>query len=136
MAEVVECSLDTGIAPAWILASHLDDQVGDDFHDSRPTRRASPVPTKNGVGSDERGNFGERPSSNGFAADSQSASLIVSQAKSSATELLPEDSVLLSEVFNNRILPSADPASQGGNEDLPRLQSDGHPLIVARQRNI
>jgi hypothetical protein len=42
-----------------------------------------------------------------------------------------EDSVLLSEVLDDCILLAADPAGQGGDEDLPRLQSDGHPQIVA-----
>ena len=28
MADVVECSLDSRVAPTWILASHSDDQVG------------------------------------------------------------------------------------------------------------
>ncbi len=43
MAEVVECSLDSRVAPAWILASHSDDQVSDDLHDPGPTRRAALV---------------------------------------------------------------------------------------------
>ncbi len=43
-----------------------------------------------------------------------------------------EDSVFLAEKIDDRILLTADPAGQGRNEDLPGLQSDGHPLIVAR----
>jgi hypothetical protein len=42
-----------------------------------------------------------------------------------ATELLLEDPVLFTKVL------SADPASQRRDEDLPGLQRDGHPLIVA-----
>jgi len=69
-----------------------------------------PVPTENRVGSDERSNFGEGTSSNGFASHGQSASLIVGQAESPATELLLEDSVLLAEVLDDRVLLAADPA--------------------------
>ena len=50
------------------------------------------------------------------------------------TELLPEDSVLLAEILDDRILLAADPAGHGGYEDLPWLQRDGHPLIVAWSR--
>ncbi len=45
-------------------------------------------------------------------------------------ELLLEDSVLLSEVFDDRILLTADPSGQGGNKDLPGLVDDGHRRIV------
>ncbi len=140
MADVLERSLDARVSPAWILSGHSDGQFRDDLHDPRSPRGSSlvgpllgnelAVPTKDGVGSDERSNFGESPSSNGLAAHGKSAALSVGQSKSSATELLFQDSVLLSEIFDDRILLSADPAGQGGNEDLPGLQSDCHPLIV------
>jgi hypothetical protein len=81
-----------------------------------------PVPTKDGVGRDERGNFGESPSSDSFAPDCKSATLSIGQAESPATELLPENSVLLSEVFDDGVLLATDPAGQGGNEDLPGLE--------------
>jgi hypothetical protein len=95
-----------------------------------------PVPTKDGVWRDDRRDVGKGASSDGLAPHGQSASLIVGQAESSATELLLEDSVLLAEVLDGRILLAADPASQGGNEDLPRLKYGGHPSIVARQWSI
>ncbi len=60
--------------------------------------------------------------------------LSVGQSKSLATKLLLEDSVLLAEVFDNRIMLTGDPAGQGGNEDLPRLKDDGHPLILPTPR--
>ena len=48
-------------------------------------------------------------------------------------ELLPEDSILLAEKFDDRILLAADPAGHGGNEDLPRLKDGGHRVIVANR---
>ncbi len=90
-----------------------------------------PVPAKDGVGSDERSNFGEGLSADGLAADSKTATLIIGQPEWPATELLPEDSVLLSEVFDDCVLMAADPAGQGGNEDLRRLEHRRHPEIVA-----
>ena len=90
-----------------------------------------PVPAQDGVGSDERSDFGEGAAADGFAADSKTATLLVGQAESLAAELLLEDSILRTEIVDDRILLSGDPAGQGGNEDLPRLKNDGHPVIVA-----
>ena len=90
------------------------------------------MPTKDGVRSDERSNFGESPSSNSLAPHRKSSALSVGQSKSSATELLLQDSVLLAEIIDDRILLTADPAGQGGNEDLPRLENGRHPQIVAK----
>ena len=60
--------------------------------------------------------------------------LIVGQSKSSATELSLQNSILLAEVLDDRILLVGDPAGQGGDEDLPRLEDDGHRLIVVTLR--
>jgi len=57
--------------------------------------------------------------------------LIIGQTESSATELLLQDAVLLSEVFDDRVLLTGDPSSASGNEELPGLKDDSHPLIVA-----
>ncbi len=123
--------------------SHSDDQAGDDLHDPRSSRGSSlvgpflgnelPVPTKDSVRRNERSNFGEGASPDCLAADSKTATLIIGQAELLATELLLEDSVLLAEVLDDRILLAADPASHGGNEDLPGLKDGGHPSIVARR---
>jgi len=76
------------------------------------------------------------PSSRSFAANRKSASLIVGQSKSSASELLLQDTVLFSVIFDDFILMAADPTGHVGNKDLSRLEYGGHRLIVARQRNI
>ena len=86
-----------------------------------------PVPTKDGVGRDERGNFGQGASADGFAPDRKSATLIVGQPKSSATELLLEDAVFFLKILDDCVLMAADPAGHGGNEDLPGLEHRRHP---------
>ncbi len=88
------------------------------------------MPAKDGVGCDERGNFGQGASSDGLSAESEPATLIIGQSESSATELLLEDSVFLSEVFDDRILLTADPACQRGNKDLPGLKNGGHRRML------
>ena len=54
----------------------------------------------------------------------------------SATELLFQDSILLTEVLDDRILLAGDPAGQGSNEYLPRLKDGGQSEIVARTGGI
>ena len=84
------------------------------------------MPTEDGIGCDERGNFGESASANGFAPNRKPATLSIGQAESPAPELLPENVILLSEVFDDGVLFTADPAGQGGNEDLSRLEHRCH----------
>ena len=88
------------------------------------------MPTKDGVGRNERSNFGEGAASDSLATDGESASLRIGQPESSPTKLLLQDSILLSEILDDRILLAADPAGEGGNEDLPRLKDDGHRRIL------
>jgi hypothetical protein len=85
------------------------------------------VPTEDSVGRDERGKFGEGASPDGFSPDRKPATLIVGQAESPATELLLQDAILLAEILDDRILLATNPAGQGGNEDLPRLEHRRHP---------
>jgi hypothetical protein len=89
------------------------------------------VPTEDGVGSNERRNLGEGASADGLLPHGQSASLIICQAKSTAAELLFQDAVLFAEVLDDCILLTGDPAGQGGNEDLPRLNCNGHRQLSA-----
>ena len=141
MADVLDRPLDARVAPACILSGHSDGQVGDNFHHPSSTRGSSlvgpflgdelSVPTKDGVGSDERSDFGKGAAADSFAAHGEPSALSVGQTESLATELLLEDSVLLSEIVDDRVLLAGDPASQGGDENLPGLENDGHPLIVA-----
>ena len=88
------------------------------------------MPTKDGVGRDERCDIGEGASSDSLAPHGKSSALSIGQSEFSATELLLENSVLLSEIIDDRILLAADPARKSGEEDLPGLKDGGHRLIV------
>jgi hypothetical protein len=92
------------------------------------------MPTEDSVGRDERGNSGEGASADGFAPDRKPATLSIGQSESPAAELFPENSVFLSEVLDDRILLTADPAGQGGNENLPGLEDSDHRPIVPTSR--
>jgi hypothetical protein len=142
MADVLKCSLDSRVSPAAILPCHADNQASDDLHDPRSTGGSTfvrpllgdelSVPAKDGVGSDERRYFGESPSSDSLASHRKSSALCVGQPKSLAPELLLQDTVLLSKIFDDRILLTGDPTGHGGHEDLPGMDHHCHPVIVAR----
>ncbi len=141
MTDVLERPLDSRVSPCAILPCHADDQIGDDLHDPGPAGGStlvrpllgnqSPVPAKDGVGSDERCDFGESPSADRLAANGKPSPLGVSQSKSSSTELLLEDAVLFAEIVDDRILLAGDPTGHGGYEDLPGIEHRCHPVIVA-----
>jgi hypothetical protein len=128
VTKVVERTLDSRVAPPWVLPSHSHDQVGDDFHDAR-TAGGAPlmgpflcnepsVPTKYRVWGNERSDFGERPSSDGFAPNREPAPLIVSQSESPAPELLLENAILFAEIVDNGVLLAPDPARECDHKNL------------------
>ncbi len=92
-----------------------------------------PVPTKDGVGSNERSNFGEGASSNSLTPHGKSSSLIVGQAESPATKLLFENAVLFAEIVDHRVLLATDPPGETGQEDLPGLEHHRHSRILAKR---
>ncbi len=93
------------------------------------------MPTQDCVRSNERSDFRQSASSDSLAPHGKSPALIVGQPKFLATELLLEDSVLLTEVLDDRILLTTDPTGHRRNEDLPGLKDEGHSSIVARRRS-
>ena len=90
------------------------------------------MPTKDRVGRDYRCDVSDDAATDDLTANCESAALIVCQPEPFATQLLLEDSVLSSKILDDRVLSAADPAGQGGNEDLSGLENGGHPSIVAR----
>ena len=111
MADIQQRTLNSRIPPARILSCHADGEISDE----------QTVPSKNGVRSNQRRNFVESTPANSLATNRETAALIVGQSESFLAELLLEDSVLLPEILDDCVLLLADPASQGGDEDLPGL---------------
>ena len=129
MTNVVECPLDSCVSPSAILPCHADDQVGDDLHDPR-SAGGSPlvrpllgdelsVPTKDGVGGDERRDLGQHPSSDRLTAHGKPSALRARQPESLAPELLLQDTIHFPEIVDDRVLLARDPTGHGGYEDLP-----------------
>jgi hypothetical protein len=140
VTDILQGALDSSVAPARVLSGHSDGQVRDDLHDPASPWGSPlvgpflddelPVPAKDRVWSDERCNFGEGASTDRLSAHRESSTLSVARPESSFPELLLEDSVLLAEEFDDRILLTSDPSGQGGDEDLAGLEYGGHRLIL------
>jgi hypothetical protein len=124
-------SLDPGIAPARIVARHLEDQGLDLAGDSRPTRAASrasvvllrdelAVPAKQGIRSHDRGELAEPTPSEWLRLSREAATLRVREAKSLSAELLEESLVLGLQVLDGLFLLAADPSDQQEQEKLNR----------------
>ena len=90
-----------------------------------------PVATEDRVGSHDGGELRKGSPSNGLSPHGEASSLIIGQPESPATELLLEDSVFLPQVIDDGVLLAGDPASQSGDENLPRLEDRCHRRIVA-----
>ena len=81
-----------------------------------------PVPTQDGVGCHDAGDGCEVTTAEDLAFHGETASLVVGQAQSSGTVRRAEDSVLLEQVVNDRVLVSIDPA---GNSRRKKASEDG-----------
>jgi hypothetical protein len=144
VAEVGQRTLNPGVAPARILSCHTDDEVGDLAHDGRPPRSSSlegplesdqlPVPGQDRVRRYESRDFLKSTSADRFTLGGEPTALRIREREALATELFLENSVLLSQVFNDSLLVLVDPAGHGGHEQLPRLENYRHPEIVAKSK--
>jgi hypothetical protein len=65
----------------------------------------------------------------------KASALIVGQPESTATELLLQNTIFLTEIFDDRVLLTSDPARHGGDEDLPGLEDSGHWSIMPTSRD-
>ena len=76
------------------------------------------MPAQNRVRCHYRGDAGEDAAPEDLPLGSESAALVIGQAKALVSELLLEDSVLLDEVIDGVSLMTVDPAREGREEKL------------------
>ena len=88
------------------------------------------MPAKERVGRNDHGHIAQHSVSEGLSLRGQATSLSVGEAQPFATQLLLEDSVLLSEKVDDGVLVTADPASGCDDEDLPWTDNTCHAPIL------
>ena len=136
VAEIVERTSNSGVAPARIIASHLDDEPLDlnrRLGTPGPTRLAAivfpgnqtPIPAKQGVWRDQSADLEEPSAADRLGPDREATALAIGQEQASITELLAEHPVLRLQVFDDVLLGAIDPSREDQDQKL-KLES-AHP---------
>ena len=123
VTEIHQPAADSGVAPGRILVRHADDERGDVRLGRRTTGPSAflpvvlvgnepPVPPQDRVGCHDAGDGREVTTAENVTFHGETASLVVGQARPSGTVHGAEDSVLLEQVVNDRLLVSIDPAGE------------------------
>jgi len=128
MIQVLQTTLDTCVAPAWVVLRHFDDQPADLLHDPGPPDplvRIGPLrgnqtamPGQDRVWRDDRGNSLQYPSTEWSPLRRKSAALIVRQAHSVAAglNLFFQDAVLFDQIVDHACLLATNPARKCGQK--------------------
>src|SRR5258708_22231983 len=121
MSEIAERALNPAVAPARVLIGEAHDQAADLFHDAGPAcslrgvsphrRDQAPVPAQDRVGRDDRRDLRERAAAEDLALGRESPPLIVREWRHPPAQLLPQPAVLLDQVLDDPLLPTAHPTS-------------------------
>ncbi len=126
VAKILERPLDTSLAPAGIVLCHLDDEILDLLHDAmasfagfvRPFLRDQfAMPGQQCVGRDNGCVLTEQTTTYFPAFGGEATTLCISQTDLFCPALFLEDSVLFTEVVENLLLFSIQPASEGRDEE-------------------
>ena len=86
--------------------------------------------TKNGFGRDDARQVFQNSAAQLLAFRREPPSLVVSESESLSAELFLEDSILLAQVLDRRLLMLVDPPSEDRDEELPWLEDLGHQAIL------
>jgi len=137
-----------GVAPAWVLARHANEQGGDVLVGCRPTKPAPlrpvvllrhepSVPPKDGVGRHDTGDLVEALAPKELALHGQAPSLVVGQAETTASQLVAEDAVLLEQVVDGLLLVAIDQAREQQEDEAESgrdgIGAHGESLCHARE---
>src|SRR5262249_41843190 len=125
VAKVLQPAANAWIAPRRILVRHAHDERRDVRLGGRSTRAArlrpvvllgdaAPVPPEDRIRCHDAGDGREVTTAEDVAFEGETASLVVGQAQSTSTVHPAQDSILLEQVRNDRLLLSVDPT---GNEE-------------------
>jgi hypothetical protein len=87
------------------------------------------MPAKKGAGCDDACQVPQNSAARLLSFCGQPPSLVVSEPKSFSTDLILEDSILLSQVLDRSLLVLVDPASESRDEELRWLEDSRHSGI-------
>ena len=130
MAEILERTLNTRVAPGRILRCHANYQAPNLRQDTGPPRSASGVrplarhqlamPSEYGVRRDDRGHPRERATPEALADHGETPAFIIAQPQPSTVQLRPEHAIFFAEELNDVELLSIKPPEQRRKEQVER----------------
>ena len=137
VAEVGQGAADPRVAPSRILDGHPHHQLGNRLGCRRPTTTTvgaaivllgdqSPIPAQDRVSGDDARNLAEDSPAELLPTYGEPTPLCVGQAECTTTQLLSEDSILLTEIVDQIFLVT--PAGDGEDEEVQRK---GHPVRLS-----
>ena len=141
MAETLQPAADACVAPGRVLGRHTDHERGDVRLGARATGASHlravvllgdepPIPMEDGVGGHDSGDVCEAAPAEDLAFHGQAAPLVIGEAKPSGTVRGAEDTVLLEQVVNDRLLIPVDPAGEEKQEEGERRRQRAHGRSV------
>ena len=135
VAEVGQGAADPRVAPSRILDGHPHDQLGNRLRCQRPTTTTVgaavvllgdqlPIPAQDRVRRDDARDLSEDSPAELLPTYGEPTPLCVGQAERTTAQLLPEDAILLTEIFDQIFLVTIQPA---GDRKDKEVQCMGHP---------
>jgi hypothetical protein len=123
VTDVAKRAADAGVAPGWIRFRHREDKLADSLGGAGTTRTAPlaavillgnqlSIPAKDRVRGDNAAKLAQRRSPDCLPLLGQATPLTGCEANPLPVELLPEDSVLLSQVLDDVALVAVRPACE------------------------
>ena len=121
MSEVRECALDTPITPITVFSCHTHYQRFDlsscSWSSGRPPATAIiflsdqfSMPGQQSLPRDDGSHFLQQSVSQGFGLDGQSPPLIIVELQPPVAQLLPQNTVLLTQIIDDLVLAMIHPA--------------------------
>ena len=145
ITDVRQRTLDSVVTPVRVFLGKAKDQIYDNLPDSWPADAfpipavipflgdQHPVPPQDRIRREQRADFFESLATEDLAFDRQSTPLIIVQQDAFLAELLFEDLVFGSQVFNHFLLLAIDPTSEDDDIKLLRLKYDIHDRSIVIQ---
>ncbi len=147
VAQTGESALDSRVTPARIAQSHAEDEIRDlglDPWSARffPPRTVVPLarnqaaePRHDGVRRDDGRHFLKDTPAESFSLHRQATAFVIGQTNTPATQLAFQDPVLFDQVVDDVLLMPIDPAGNGDEKQLPRVEECScRPMLLAQQR--
>jgi hypothetical protein len=142
MADILQCALDSRVAPRRVLHGHAHDQPPNLGEDAAPTRTALrecplardqlSVPAEQCVRSHDRGDLAQGTTTQPVRSHSQASPIVIRQAQAPPTQLPAQETVLFDQVGERFPLAALQPTGQDQQEHLDGCRGDHERELISQ----